>query len=197
VRPGAVRARRDHDRESQALGAELVEQDLHPPGEVALGAADELLLRKPLVDPVGDPRGRPDRAELRLVLDGPQRLDEPAARNELCLALGERLPRAVRERARLEADPSREELREVRVQAALQELDLDTFHGPRALRVAEVREQPDAVGLDEESRIGADETGQVADVRGRADEQRLLERLAQPVDALVHRVPARNSSASR
>ena len=197
MRPGAVRARRDDDGEGEALRAELVEEHLDPPRELALGTTDELLLGELLVDPVRDPGRSADRPELRIVLHRAQGLDQAAARNELRAARGERLPRGVRERARLEADPAGEELGEVAVQIALQQLDLDALDGARALRVAEVGEQANAVGLDQQRRVRADEAGQVADVGRRADEERLLERLAQPIDAAVHCLPARNSSASR
>src|SRR5215207_2043856 len=110
VRLGAVRAGGDDSRERNALGAELVKQHLDPPGEGALRAADELLLRKRVIDAVRDPGRRPDGTELRLVLDRAEPLHEAAARNELGTAGGERLPRGVRERARLEADPAREQL---------------------------------------------------------------------------------------
>ena len=61
IRPGG-----DDHRERQRVGSLIVQHLLQPPGDVCLGAADELLLRKPLVGGVGDagrargsPRARP------------------------------------------------------------------------------------------------------------------------------------------
>jgi hypothetical protein len=74
---------------------------------------------------------------------------------------------------------------------ALGLLDVHALDLRGALGVAEVGEEPDAVGLDEDDGVRALEAGQVDDVRRRRDEQRLLEDLQQPVYSRI-----RNSSAS-
>jgi hypothetical protein len=74
---------------------------------------------------------------------------------------------------------------------ALGLLDLHPLELAGTLGVAEVGEEPDSVRLDEQGCVGAVETGQVEDVDGRRDEQRLLQQLAQAVYAR-----ARNSNAS-
>jgi hypothetical protein len=197
VRLGAVRAGGDDGVERKALCAQLVEEGLDPPGELAFRTADELLLGEPLVDPGRDSGRRSNRAQLRLVLDRAQALHKAAAGDQVSVARGQGFPRGVGGRARLEADRAREEAREVGVEIALEQLDLDAVHGPRALGVAKVGEEADALGLDQECRVRADEAGQVTDVRGRADEERLLELLPQPFDTVVHRPSARKRSASR
>ena len=69
MRPGTIRARRDDRLERLLVGSELVEELGHPPSELALGPADELLFGNPPIRLVGD-RGRaPDLLELVLVLD--------------------------------------------------------------------------------------------------------------------------------
>jgi hypothetical protein len=75
---------------------------------------------------------------------------------------------------------------------ALRHLDLNSLEPSGPLCVAEIREEPNAVGFDEECGARALEAaGQIDDVRRRRDEQRLLEELA---EAIYPR--ARNSSAS-
>ena len=64
VRQRRVRPGGDDDGEGERLRALVAERLLQPPGDLRLGAADELLPREPLVGGVGD-RGRPpDRVEL-------------------------------------------------------------------------------------------------------------------------------------
>src|SRR5205807_9304886 len=75
--------------------------------------------------------------------------------------------------------------------------ELDALDCRRRLRVAEIRVERQALLADKESGVRADEAGQVADVDRVRDEERLLERAAQPLDPVVHARPARNSSASR
>src|SRR5438270_669913 len=75
----------------ERVGASLVEELLHPPGELSLGAPDEPLLGHCGVHLVRDRRRPPDRVELLVVLDGAQLFDEPAARHELEPAGAKRL----------------------------------------------------------------------------------------------------------
>src|SRR4029079_1008078 len=122
VRPCAVRAAGDDRVEARPVAAELVEELVEPPGEFALAAARELLLREALERLTRDLRGAADDRDLVLVLHGPPRLDEAVARHELDPARVERCMLAVGDVLGLEADPPRELLREERVEV-LRSLD--------------------------------------------------------------------------
>ena len=135
--------------------------------------------------------------ELLLVLDGAQPLDEPDARDELEPAAAQRLDLRVRERRRLEADAARQPLGEVGDHGALRLDDLDALDGARRLEVAEVGEELDALLVDEQRRVRALEAGEVDDVLRVRDEERLLERLPQAGDPVVHAFSLRYSSAMR
>jgi len=78
-----VRAAGDDGLEGRAFRAELVEELVQAPRELPLGAAGEPPLREALEGVVRDRGGSTDRVELAVVLDGPQPLDEAAARNEV------------------------------------------------------------------------------------------------------------------
>ena len=174
------------DSKLRPVAAELVEELVEPPREIALGAARELLLREALERPARDLRGAADDRDLVLVLDGPERLDEPVARHELDPARVQRCVLAVGHDLGLEADPAGELLSKERVEVARRLDELGALDRTRGLGVAEVAEEEDPVGLDENRRVRAGEAGQVDDIGRRRDEQRLLERLAQAFDALVH-----------
>ena len=185
--------------ERRIVGAAFVHELCHPPDEIALRAADEALLGQPC-ERLGEDRGRaPHRRQLRAVLHLAQLLDEPAASHELDPAGRKRLVPRVRERLCLETDASLEALRQVAVEVAARLHRLDAANRPGAVRVPEVREQPNAVALDEQCGIRAVETAEVADVHRARDEERLLDRRLQPLDSILHgRAPsARYSSASR
>src|SRR4051794_8660750 len=186
VRSRSVRAACDDRLEARPVAAELVEELVEPPGEVPLGAARELVVREALERLARDLRGAAYDRDFVLVLHCPERLDEPVARHELDPARVERRMLAVRHDLGLEPDLARELLREERVEVARRLDELGALDRPRRLGVAEVAEEEDAVGLDEDSRVRTGEAGQVDDVGWRRDEQRLLERLAQAFDALVH-----------
>jgi hypothetical protein len=157
----------------------LLEELRHPPDELLLGAAAEPFLRERLVGPIGRLAGPPHRIQLLRLLDCPQRLDEAAPRDEVGARLLEELVVGVRERVSLEPDAVGESSLEVAVDVPLDLLHLDAldFSGP--LGVAEIREDPDAVWLDEDRCVGALEAGQIEDIDRRRDEQRLLELLPQ------------------
>ena len=179
------------------MGALLVQELLHPPGDLALGAADEALFREPRERCVADRRDPPHRLELGRLLDRAQPLHEATRRNELEVAGGERLVARVRERPRLEGEPARQLLGQIAEKISVHLDELDAGHAPRRLRVAEVREQTNLLAVDHERRVRALETRQVAHVDGIADEERLVEALPQARDALRHCPSDRNSSASR
>ena len=63
---------------------------------------------------------------------------------------------------------------------------LDALDRLRRLDVAEVGEEPHAARLDEERGVRAVEAGQVEDVDGVRDEERLLEQLLQTFDPVSH-----------
>jgi len=82
VRARAVRARRDDRLEGGRLRAELVEEPVETPSQVAFGAADEALLGEARVRLARDLARVARRVQLAFVLDCAQRFDEPAARDE-------------------------------------------------------------------------------------------------------------------
>jgi hypothetical protein len=174
-----------------------VKELLHAPGEIALGAADEALAPEAVEGLVRDLGRAANGLELIVVLDHAERLDDSVRRDRLDTAgIQPRVP-FVRDGGRLEADLAAELVGEALEQVALRLDDLDPVELVGALQIAEVGEQANAVGLDEERGVRAGETGQVADVDGIGDEERALERLAQPGDPVAHRLFTRNSSASR
>ena len=91
VRARRRRPRRDIDRERRLVGAELVKQLGHPPDQLLLRPAAELLLGQALVHAVRDPGRLADRLELARLLDRPQRLDEAAPRHQARAALAQEL----------------------------------------------------------------------------------------------------------
>ena len=201
VRPGGVRARRDDRLESEALTALVMEELLDRPGHVTLGSPDESLVNETFVDAVGDLARDLDGRQLLLVLGGSQLFDEAAARDELDGTRAERLVSPVRDVVALEADPAGQASREILQERPLRLLELDALDGACGLGVTEVAEEADPILLNEESCVRALEAEQVEDVRRVGDEEWLLERRAQPLDARVHGVAptrsTRNSSASR
>jgi hypothetical protein len=78
IRPGA-----DDHVERHGVGAFLAERPLHPPCDLGLGAADQLLAAQALVRGVGDAGGAADRGELGVVLDCAQPRDGARRRDEL------------------------------------------------------------------------------------------------------------------
>jgi hypothetical protein len=197
VRERAARAGAEPDLESELVAAELAEQLLHDPRELALGAADEALLRERLICAIGDPARPPDRFELRLVLDGTQLLDEPAARDELVPRIGEDLPVREAEVVLVEAEPLGKVPRQIGQDRARRLDELDALDGLGRRLVAEVREEACALELHEQYRVRALESRQVVEVDGARDQQRLLEPRAQPLEP-AHEPPVhRNSRASR
>ena len=186
MRARAVRARRDDRLERGALGAELDEERVEPPGELALRPAREPLLREPLVRLARDRSGRADRIELVLVLDRAQRFDEPAPGHELQAVGGEGLVLRVGDHVRLEADAARDVLADVGPDHAPGLDELDSLDGAAGLRVAEVAEQQRPLRLDHERGVRAREPDEVADVRPARDEQGLFQRGPQPIDPFAH-----------
>jgi hypothetical protein len=108
-----------------------------------------------------------------------------ARRHEIEAAVPQHLVQAVRQHA-LECDPSRKVLGELGDQIALRHHGLDAVDLARGLDVAKVGEEAGAVVLDEERAVRALEADEVPDVGRIGDEQRLLELLAKPCDAIVH-----------
>ena len=135
----------------------LVEELAHAPRELALGAADELLLGE---------RSK-TRSEIaaasRIVaisaglLDRAQALDEPGLGDGLDAAVAQLLVRGDGDDVRLDPDrPAREPRREVADDRARGLLEADAVERARLLRVAEVGEERRlAVRLDEHGRVRA------------------------------------------
>ena len=191
-------ARPDGGGERRVVGAAFVHELRHPPDEIALRAADERLLGQPR-ERLGEDRRRASHGrQLRAVLHLAQLLDEPAAGYELDPTGRKRLVARVRERLRLETDATRQPLRQVAEEVAARLDRLDVPDRPGTVRVSEVREELDAVALDEQRGIRAVETAEIANVHGVRDEERLLDRRLQTLGAFLHgRASARNSRASR
>jgi hypothetical protein len=175
VRAGGRRARRDVDRESDVVGATFVEKLRHPPDELSLGATRESLLDEQLVRPIRHLRRAPDRVELRRLLDDAQRLDDAALRHELDAAAAKELVVGVGQRVCLEGDAAREALGEIGVDVPPRLLELDALDRARPLGVPEVGEEPRALRLDEQRRVRAFEAGQIENIDGSGDEERLLD----------------------
>jgi hypothetical protein len=168
------------------VGVRLAEELLHPPRELALGAPDEALAGEPVEGDARDLGGAPDRRQLVLVLDRPQLLDEAVARDRLDPAGVQPRVALEGERRRLEPDAAREQLGQRLEKIALGFDELDALDLAPPLRVAIVGEEPDALGLDEESCVRAVQPAQVEDVALVGDEERLLEPFAEAIDAIVH-----------
>src|SRR5919198_1072808 len=139
VDPGSPCANRFEPRLLRMVG-DCVDL-LQPPGDLALRAAGEALLRESLERLARCPRPRADRVELALVLDRPQRFDETASRHEVETAARKGLVLGIGNGHVLEADASLERLgqRHVEVAVALNELDtvaLERFAGGRVAEVA-------------------------------------------------------------
>src|SRR6266511_1421800 len=197
MRHRAVLAGGDDGRERWLVGAELVEELLEPPGQLALRPAREPLFGQPFVCLARDLGRAPDLSELTLVLDRPQRLHHAASRHQLEPSRRQRLVAGVSNRVGLEAEPARQPLGEVGEHVPPGDPELDAFDLLACLRVAEVAEQPYTVRLEDEGGVRALEAGQVADVDRERDEERLLEPSLQLLEAAVHADSFRNSSASR
>src|SRR5439155_27117976 len=108
-----VRARRDDRLERDGFGALVVKELLDRPRQVPLAAADEALLDEPVEDAVGDLTRPLDRAELVVVLDCAQPLDQTASWNGLDGATTNRPVAGVRPEIGLEADAPRHPARAI------------------------------------------------------------------------------------
>jgi hypothetical protein len=168
-----------------------VEELHHPPDELLLGTSAEGLLGDPFEDGVRDVGRSANRRQLPVVLEGAERFDEPEAGDELDAAGAEELVVGVAQRGGFEADAVGEAPGQVGVDMALRLLELRVRDLSRPLRVPEVREDPDALGLDEDRGVRALEARQVENVGRSRDEQRLLQQGEQSFYARM-----RNSSAS-
>jgi len=121
---------------------------------------------------------------------------DPPPRDELEAAGAQDLPRGIADRVGLEADRAVEQLGQRADERALRLDELDALDCPRGLGVAEVGEEPHALGLDEQRGVRAGEADEVAHVDAVGDEQRLLEARAQAVDPAHRASTARYCSAS-
>ena len=179
------------------FGAKLAEGALDPPRDVALGPACEAFLRKPLEHPVGERARAADRLDLTGVLDRAEGFDEAAGRHDVHAAGAQRLPLHDRQRRRLDADaPPRQELRELAddVSPGLRERDsFDHLCPPGVPRVGV--EGRLAARLDDERRVRAVETDEIADVDPGRHEERLLKARGEPLEPR-HDVRSLESSAS-
>jgi hypothetical protein len=124
--------------------------------------------------------------ELAVVLDRAQLLDHRLRERQLHAGAAQPLVERIREHA-LEGDlvPA-QQLAELADRVALRLHRLDARDGACRLDVAEVREQPDAVALDEERAVRAVEADEVLDVDRVRDEQRPVEPLLQSADTIAH-----------
>ena len=197
VRQRPVRPAGDDRRERHVLGAEVAHRPLDPPGELLLRAARESLLGQAGEGLVRDRRRPADRVQLARLLDRAHRLQQPVSS-----APSRRRRRRSPPTTRTAGAPTRTRRASAGAPAAARR-DCAGSRPPRARspspsRVAEVGEDPHAVGLDEHGRIRAVEAGQPEDVDRLRDEQRLAGGRPHALDALAHAfVATMNSSASR
>ena len=197
MRDRSVRSRRDGNLERDAFGPRLQVARRNPAGNLAVGAVDEALLGELREDSVRNLSRPADGRELTVVLDGAQGFDQSTCRHELEPTALERLEAVIGHIGRLEADPAREELRQMRPHVAPRLHELHALHLSRSVGVTKIGVEHRALRFDEERGIGALETREVAEVDLTRDEERLLEPAAEALDPSAHVVPARNSSASR
>ena len=197
MRPGTGRPGADDRLEGEAVAPFLVEEPPQIPCDLALGSADELHLGEALEDAVGDRARVAEDVELALLLDRAQRLDETDVRHEFEPAALECLEVGVDDVRRLEADRSRQLLGERTDNSALRLHDLDAFDRARGFDVPEVREELHAFLVDEQRCVRALEAGEIDDVLGSRDEERLVDQRAQALDAVVHAFSFRYSRAIR
>ena len=120
----------------------LVQELFHPPGELALGPADEpAFIGEALERDVRNVRRLPDRRQLLIVLDNAELLHEAVARDRLDAARVQPGVALEAQRRGLEADPSREQLGDRLEEIALGIHELCALDGAGAFRVAEVGEE--------------------------------------------------------
>ena len=201
---GAARA--DDRLERDALRPGLAEAPLDPPRKLFLASTRETLLRERFEDLVGESARAAHHRDLRLVLHRAERFHLSRRGLRIDAGIDERAIQRVREILLIEEDSSsRQQLADRRHQATGGLDDLETIERACAIRVSEVRVQRcAAVRLDEDGRIGALESGEVADVRLPAedvrrtrDEQRLFEERGEPSDPAHCLASTRYSIASR
>ena len=200
-----IRPRSDDHRERERVGSLVVEHLLQPPGDLGLGAADELLLGESFVGGVGDARRAADRRELILVLDRAKPRDDAGDGQKLDPVTGDRLVSGDSDVVCLEGDRRLGELSEPRSQPREQVplgLDgLDPLEGAGGFHVAPVRGQDDTVAADDERCVRALEPAEVADVDGPGDEEGPCTDpvclSTKPFEASVHPCSFRYASASR
>ena len=136
------RARADDGLEGDALGAAFAEAPLDPPGELALAASGEPLLRERGEHLVGERARATHPRDLVVVLDRAERLDEPGGRDRVDARVDEVAIERVREVLLLELDPPPgEQLADRRDEPACRLDDLEALERAGTVRVAEVRVQ--------------------------------------------------------
>src|SRR5262249_32293300 len=157
-----------------AVRAALAHELLHPPRQVELGSPDESLLGERRERIVRQTRDVANRRQLAVVLPRAQLLDEPAPRHERDPRIADALPAPVVEPTALEPDARAvQPLADGVEQEALRLDELDALDRARGLGVAKVREQQRLLVADEQRRVRALQSRQVAHVDARRDEQRL------------------------
>jgi hypothetical protein len=119
------------------------------------------------------------------------------AGNKLQSAGTKRLPIGIGHVIGLESDPAAEEARQGANERPRRLDEFRAFDVSSRFGIAEIREEPHAIGLDEERGVGAPKPREVNDVDRIRDEEWFLQHLTQPRDPLVHFPFTRNSSASR
>jgi hypothetical protein len=190
VRAGAVLGGGHDRRERHALGAAAAHGDLQVQRDVALRAADDARADDLLERRVGQHRRRADELDLGVVLDRPQRLDDPARGDELRLPLPHELAQLL-----VLAD------RQVRVvEAELERLGRQALDGPleqvggdlalplgidllgRLREVAKVGDEAQRALADQHGRVGPVEARQPAHVDEVRHQQRVELALGQPCE---------------
>ena len=181
-----------------------MEHLLHPPGDLCLGAAHELLPGEPLVRGVRDAGRPPDRVQFSFVLDRPQAGDDAGGRQQCGTVLGQGLVAGDGDVVGLERDWGFTQLAKPRSEPAqqvplgLHQLDPIKLLG--GLHIAAVRGQYEPVAADDEGCVRALEAREIADVDRLRDEETAgaesVERGLQATPAVGHPRSFRNASAS-
>ena len=201
----------DDRRKRDGLRTAAAHRDLEVERDVALRAPDDAGADDLLEGLVGEARGGADLVDLVAVLDGPQRLDDPAGGDELDVALGDELRELLvlldRQVRVVEAE-RREAVRKA-LDGALEQVgrDLSLPDGIELLgglrQVAKVGDEAQLLGADDGSPVGSVEARQPAQVDEVRHEQRVELALGdlrpQRRAAVRHRPssPLRMTSASR
>ena len=170
VRKSAIRSRGDNRREGVVLGAQLVEELVHAPGQIDLAAPGEGLRGETPVGLAGYLGGAPNSGQLASVFDGAQCFDGPVRRDKRCAARTQLLESRDRHGLGLKRRLSLQQLNQSGEKVAADVNDLDSGHQLRRRGVAGIGAEPRQLWLHQQRRIRAMEARQVTHVGLARDE---------------------------